>query len=85
MHYWNVLANRKSFFEEFATTNNFDALVPRNWYSISKKQIIAHVCILQITNKNRDSVAFLSPLFLNINIKKIEGSWLVTLLQWIIY
>eukprot|EP00026_Physarum_polycephalum_P004386 Phypoly_transcript_04404.p1 GENE.Phypoly_transcript_04404~~Phypoly_transcript_04404.p1 ORF type:complete len:567 (+),score=64.08 Phypoly_transcript_04404:352-2052(+) len=41
---WNLrrrLLKMRHFFEKFARTNNFDPLVPRNWYSQSKSQILA--------------------------------------------
>jgi hypothetical protein len=37
--YWANLQNRRKFFDEFARENNFDPLIPDNWYGISKRQI----------------------------------------------
>lgn len=38
-YYWRVTPNHRKFFEDFANINNFDPLVPENWYSISSEQL----------------------------------------------
>lgn len=38
-----ALRDRKKFFEEYATTNGFDPLVPENWYTQSKEKIMREV------------------------------------------
>jgi hypothetical protein len=37
--FWNEEGNRKFFFEEVAFKLGFDALVPENWYKLTKSQI----------------------------------------------
>eukprot|EP00026_Physarum_polycephalum_P001049 Phypoly_transcript_01050.p1 GENE.Phypoly_transcript_01050~~Phypoly_transcript_01050.p1 ORF type:complete len:906 (+),score=142.25 Phypoly_transcript_01050:476-3193(+) len=39
-NFWNVEKNRRKFFEDFAANNNFDPLLPENWYSIAKRQLL---------------------------------------------
>jgi len=39
--FWEEAVNRKEFFDSFARNNQFDPLLPRNWYSISIPQIHA--------------------------------------------
>ena len=38
--YWKDLKNRRNFFEEFAKVKRFDALVPTNWYDVSKDDVV---------------------------------------------
>ena len=35
------ISSRKKFFEDYASTNGFDPLIPENWYSQSRQQILA--------------------------------------------
>eukprot|EP00026_Physarum_polycephalum_P001892 Phypoly_transcript_01895.p1 GENE.Phypoly_transcript_01895~~Phypoly_transcript_01895.p1 ORF type:complete len:897 (+),score=113.58 Phypoly_transcript_01895:334-3024(+) len=39
--YWKDLKNRRKFFENFAANKNFDALVPSNWLSVTKEEIMS--------------------------------------------
>lgn len=43
--YWGDVANQRKFFESFAAINNFDPLVPDNWYKITGKRIKREVFI----------------------------------------
>lgn len=45
-NYWNKAENRRKFFLEFASANNFDPLIPANWYSVthSKLHQFSQVC-----------------------------------------
>lgn len=43
--YWSEMKNRKLFFDTFALENQFDPLVPDNWYSTTKKSLISHKVI----------------------------------------
>jgi len=36
---WNTVAQRRNFFENYASKVGFDSLVPENWYSQSKQKI----------------------------------------------
>jgi len=40
-NHWSDIANRRKFFEQFAKKRKFDPLIPRNWYSVSKENILA--------------------------------------------
>lgn len=37
--YWQDMANRRKFFMDYATENNFDPLLPENWYNVSSYKI----------------------------------------------
>eukprot|EP00026_Physarum_polycephalum_P002930 Phypoly_transcript_02939.p1 GENE.Phypoly_transcript_02939~~Phypoly_transcript_02939.p1 ORF type:complete len:825 (+),score=95.05 Phypoly_transcript_02939:89-2563(+) len=38
-NYWSSAENRRKFFVEFAKQNNFDPLLPENWYSVPKQKL----------------------------------------------
>jgi hypothetical protein len=38
---WYLTSNKRKFFEKFAEKNEFDPLLPYNWYSQSKEKILA--------------------------------------------
>lgn len=46
-NYWWDITNRRTFFENFANTHNFDPLVPNNWYTASFGQVLA----IKVTKK----------------------------------
>jgi len=40
--YWDLASNRRRFFESFAKESGFDPLVPKNWYSLQKDDLIKY-------------------------------------------
>lgn len=50
--YWDDVAHRKQFFDEFAKTHNFDPLVPHEWYAISEQQIRDAKVIIPLLNNS---------------------------------
>jgi hypothetical protein len=36
-NFWGDINNRKSFFDSYAKKNNFDPLIPENWYMKTPK------------------------------------------------
>ena len=41
LDYWDDVANRKRFFEDYAVSNGFDSLQPEQWYSQPRWKIMA--------------------------------------------
>eukprot|EP00026_Physarum_polycephalum_P001070 Phypoly_transcript_01071.p1 GENE.Phypoly_transcript_01071~~Phypoly_transcript_01071.p1 ORF type:complete len:1197 (-),score=193.28 Phypoly_transcript_01071:69-3659(-) len=37
--YWAEKANRRHYFDTFAKQNSFDALIPENWYQVTREQL----------------------------------------------
>ena len=54
--HWNEVTNRRGFFDEFARSNGFDPLEPKNWYSIASTQIFNSKVFLSFSS-------FFSPFF----------------------
>eukprot|EP00026_Physarum_polycephalum_P009772 Phypoly_transcript_09908.p1 GENE.Phypoly_transcript_09908~~Phypoly_transcript_09908.p1 ORF type:complete len:313 (+),score=46.93 Phypoly_transcript_09908:110-1048(+) len=38
--FWESPKNRKQFFDEFARENNFDPLLPENWYQVTERSVL---------------------------------------------
>jgi hypothetical protein len=38
---WNELRNRRKFFETYARRNDFNPLIPENWYSIDIERVVS--------------------------------------------
>ena len=43
MNDWSVSGSHRRFFDIYASENNFDALVPENWYKVERKDIMEKV------------------------------------------
>lgn len=39
--YWQDPQNRRKFMDEYAKARNFDPLVPHNWYSVSRADVLS--------------------------------------------
>jgi len=39
MRHWEVEGRRRAFFDEFAMENNFNPLLPENWYNVTLSQL----------------------------------------------
>jgi hypothetical protein len=44
--------HRKKFFEDYAAANEFDPLVPENWYSQSRQNILASKVYIATKNEH---------------------------------
>eukprot|EP00026_Physarum_polycephalum_P000469 Phypoly_transcript_00470.p1 GENE.Phypoly_transcript_00470~~Phypoly_transcript_00470.p1 ORF type:complete len:781 (-),score=102.87 Phypoly_transcript_00470:244-2586(-) len=54
---WSKKTARRKSFEDFAKTNNFDPLVPENWYSQPKQKLLGIPGIEQIIGYHSDSIS----------------------------
>lgn len=41
-NYWDQVANRRIYFENFAAFKGFDPLVVNNWYNVTAEEILHH-------------------------------------------
>eukprot|EP00026_Physarum_polycephalum_P008136 Phypoly_transcript_08214.p1 GENE.Phypoly_transcript_08214~~Phypoly_transcript_08214.p1 ORF type:complete len:513 (-),score=83.64 Phypoly_transcript_08214:5-1384(-) len=74
-HHWNKLENRRKFFEEYAYKNNFDPLVPGNWYREPKAKILETKGAKRVTWYHKNSVSqALLDLFPNIGFDRLKFS-----------
>ena len=48
--YWAESANRRSYFDTFAKENSFDALIPENWYLVTREKLSTQ----KVTNKKKE-------------------------------
>ena len=42
---WTHSESHRKFMEEYARDNRFDPLVPENWYSVERSDIVKEVCL----------------------------------------
>eukprot|EP00026_Physarum_polycephalum_P001037 Phypoly_transcript_01038.p1 GENE.Phypoly_transcript_01038~~Phypoly_transcript_01038.p1 ORF type:complete len:1240 (+),score=185.34 Phypoly_transcript_01038:28-3720(+) len=74
---WSNPDNRRNFFERYASENNFDPLVPLNWYLQSKRNILAAKGATQVLSFHGKNIAkALSDLFpeMSLSPKKFNAS-----------
>eukprot|EP00026_Physarum_polycephalum_P001205 Phypoly_transcript_01206.p1 GENE.Phypoly_transcript_01206~~Phypoly_transcript_01206.p1 ORF type:complete len:647 (+),score=92.12 Phypoly_transcript_01206:1465-3405(+) len=66
-YYWSSLKHQKQHFDEYACSNNFDPLVPENWYPLQAKMITP--AELRNGRRNRQFLPRLAAILCGENVK----------------
>eukprot|EP00026_Physarum_polycephalum_P002627 Phypoly_transcript_02635.p1 GENE.Phypoly_transcript_02635~~Phypoly_transcript_02635.p1 ORF type:complete len:741 (+),score=93.71 Phypoly_transcript_02635:157-2379(+) len=76
---WNNKLMRRKFFENYARTKGFDALIPENWYKQPRSQLVAVKGYYNVTSRhNNDYAQALRDLFPEMKLDKSQigrSSW----------
>jgi hypothetical protein len=76
LYMWDDEANRRKFFENYASANDFDPLVPDNWYAQPRDKITSYKGAAEVLSfYNRSVSAALIALFPDIGIESSKFFW----------